>query len=153
MFNFFLSKQIKKQKMSEEKRYSSIELNEFKLLINKKLEKANEDFKMYRSAVSNSDGNGTDDTSPTFKVLEEGEATLSKEEANKLAQRQEKFINHLKSALIRIEWKTYGFCTECKKLILRERLMLAPHASMCVGCKESKSKDEKKGFYHHYTRI
>ncbi len=110
------------QTNGEKKRYSDDELLEFKEMIIQKLETAKVDYEMYRSAISGAGTNGTNDTSPTFKVLEEGAATLSKEEAGKLAQRQFKFINSLQSALIRCENRTYGICRETGKLIPRERL-------------------------------
>ena len=93
--------------MSEKTRYSDEELQEFKELILKKLEKAQADYELLKSNIMNTDGNDISDTSPTFKVLEEGASTLSKEEAGHLAQRQMKFIQHLQNALIRIENKTY----------------------------------------------
>ena len=96
--------------MSEKTRYSDVELAEFKELILDKLAKAQKDYELLRDGVSNADGNDIMDTSPTFKVLEEGAATLSKEESGRLAQRQMKFIQHLQAALVRIENKTYGVC-------------------------------------------
>lgn len=116
-------------------RYSDEELIEFKELINGKLEKAQEDYKMYRTSINQSDGNDIADTSPTFKVLEEGAATLSKEEASKLAQRQLKFIQYLQAALVRIENKTYGICRDTGKLISKERLRAVPHATLCIDAK------------------
>jgi RNA polymerase-binding transcription factor DksA len=121
--------------MAEKMRYSDEELNEFKEIILKKLEKARKDYELYRNAITHGDGNDTQDTSPTFKVLEEGAATLSKEEAGKLAQRQQKFIQHLEAALIRIENKTYGICRETGKLISKERLRAVPHATLSIDAK------------------
>lgn len=118
-------------------RYSDEELIEFKELINEKLGKAQEDYQMYRSSINQSDGNDIADTSPTFKVLEEGAATLSKEEAGKLAQRQLKFIQHLQAALVRVENKSYGICRETGKLISKERLRAVPHATLCIDAKNS----------------
>ena len=114
--------------MAEKTRYSDAELEEFRAIIMEKLEKAKKDFELLRSGVTNADGNDVSDTSPTFKVLEEGAATLSKEEAGRLAQRQMKFIQNLQAALIRIENKTYGVCRETGKLIPKERLRAAPHS-------------------------
>ena len=94
--------------MAERTRYSDEELQEFKDIILVKLEKAKKDYELLKNTITHGDGNDTQDTSPTFKVLEEGAAVLSKEEAGKLAQRQQKFIQHLQAALIRIENKTYG---------------------------------------------
>lgn len=123
--------------MGEKNRYTDEELIEFKTIINRKLEKAQEDYVMYKNSITQGDGNDISDTSPTFKVLEEGAATLSKEEAGKLAQRQQKFIQHLQAALIRIENKTYGICRETGKLISKERLRAVPHATLCIDAKNS----------------
>lgn len=121
--------------MSEKTRYSDVELVEFKELILDKLAKAQKDYELLRNGVSNADGNDIMDTSPTFKVLEEGAATLSKEESGRLAQRQMKFIQHLQAALIRIENKTYGICRETGKLIPKERLRAVPHATLSIEAK------------------
>ena len=124
--------------MSEKTRYSDEELQEFKELILKKLEKAQADYELLKSNIMNTDGNDISDTSPTFKVLEEGASTLSKEEAGHLAQRQIKFIQHLQNALIRIENKTYGICRETGKLIPKERLRAVPHATLGIDQKLGK---------------
>ena len=121
--------------MTEKTRYSDEELAEFKELIINKLDKAKQDYELYKNAITNGDGNDTQDTSPTFKVLEEGAATLSKEEAGKLAQRQLKFIQHLEAALIRVENKTYGICRETGKLIPKDRLRVVPHATLSIDAK------------------
>jgi len=116
-------------------RYSDEDLKEFKELILDKLKIAQSDYEMYKTSITQSDGNDTQDTSPTFKVLEEGAATLSKEESGKLAQRQLKFIQHLQAALIRIENKTYGICRDTGKLIGKERLRAVPHATLSMDAK------------------
>jgi RNA polymerase-binding transcription factor DksA len=116
-------------------RYSDEDLKEFKALILEKLRIAQSDYEMYKTSLTQSDGNDTQDTSPTFKVLEEGAATLSKEESGKLAQRQLKFIQHLQAALVRVENKTYGICRETGKLIAKERLRAVPHATLSMDAK------------------
>ncbi len=121
--------------MTEKTRYTDAELEEFRGLIKEKLNKAQKEYEELRNAISNLDGNDVMDTSPTFKVLEEGAATLSKEEAGRLAQRQMKFIQHLQSAIIRIENKTYGICRETGKLIPKERLRAVPHATLSIEAK------------------
>lgn len=121
--------------MTEKSRYTDQELEEFKILIQDKLEKAKKDYELLKSAITQSESNDTQDTSPTFKVLEEGAATLSKEESGKLAQRQLKFIQHLQAALIRIENKTYGICRETGKLINKDRLKAVPHATLSIEAK------------------
>ena len=93
---------------------------------------------LLKGVISGSDGNDISDTSPTFKVLEEGASVLSKEEAGRLAQRQAKFISHLEAALIRIENKTYGICRATGKLISKERLRAVPHATLSMEAKEGK---------------
>lgn len=122
--------------MTEKKRYTDEELQEFKDLINSKLEKAKKDYETLKAVISNSSGNDTEDTSPTFKVLEEGASVLSKEEAGRLAQRQSKFITHLEGALIRIENKTYGICRQTGNLISKERLRAVPHATLSIEAKK-----------------
>ncbi|MFV0269990.1 MAG: TraR/DksA family transcriptional regulator [Draconibacterium sp.] len=125
--------------MGVKNRYSDEELMEFKGIILKKLEKAQADYEIYKNSITQGDGNDISDTSPTFKVLEEGAATLSKEEAGKLAQRQQKFIQHLQAALVRIENKTYGICRETGKLISKERLRAVPHATLSIDAKKGQA--------------
>ena len=122
--------------MVEEKmRYSDADLAEFKELILKKIEKAQSDLELIKSAYMNDLNNGTDDTSPTFKAFEEGSETMSKEAHSQLAIRQEKFIRDLKNALVRVENKTYGVCKVTGKLISKERLKIVPHATMSIEAK------------------
>lgn len=121
--------------MTEKTRYSDEELEEFRSIIMDKLQKARLDYDMLKSSVMNSDGNDVADTSPTFKVLEEGAATLSKEEAGRMAQRQMKFIQSLEGGLVRINNKTYGVCRETGKLIQKERLRAVPHATLSMEAK------------------
>lgn len=126
--------------MSDKTRYSDEELQEFKELILGKLEKARRDYEFLRADVTNTEGNDVADTSPTFKVLEEGAQTLGKEESGRLAQRQLKFIQHLQAALVRIENKTYGICRETGKLIPKERLRAVPHATLGIDIKNRQTK-------------
>jgi len=121
--------------MSVKNRYSDAELEEFRAIVLEKLAAAQRDYESLKLSLTNMDGNDTTDTSPTFKVLEEGAATLSKEEAGRLAQRQMKFIQHLKAALVRIENRTYGICRETGNLIPAERLRAVPHATLSIEAK------------------
>lgn len=122
--------------MVEEKlRYSDADLAEFKEILLKKIDKAQADLDLIRSAYMNDLNNGTDDTSPTFKAFEEGSETMSKEANSQLAIRQEKFIRDLKNALFRVENKTYGICKVTGKLISKERLKVVPHATMSIEAK------------------
>lgn len=116
-------------------RYSDKDLEEFKVLIQEKIKKAEHDLELIKSAYMNDLNNGTDDTSPTFKAFEEGSETMSKEANSALAIRQEKFIRDLKNAIIRIENKTYGICRVTGKLINKERLKLVPHATLSIEAK------------------
>ena len=124
-------------------RYSDEELQEFKELIMQKLEKARVDMKLFVDAVSGSDGNDIADTSPSFKLLEEGQQTLFKEENGRLAARLEKYIKNLEAALIRIENKTYGICRETGELIAKERLRSVPHATLSYDAKLNEKKKKK----------
>ncbi|MSP84824.1 MAG: TraR/DksA family transcriptional regulator [Flavobacteriaceae bacterium] len=116
-------------------RYSDADLAEFKELIINKINKAQYDLELIKSAYMNDLNNGTDDTSPTFKAFEEGSETMSKEANSQLAIRQEKFIRDLKNALFRVENKTYGFCKVTGKLINKDRLLVVPHATMSIEAK------------------
>ena len=123
--------------MSDEKlRYSDSELAEFKEIILQKLAQAKADYDLLRQDITHS--NDTQDTSPTFKVLEEGAATLSKEEVSRLTAHQLKFIRNLEMALVRVENKTYGICKTTGKLIPKERLMRVPHTTECIEAKEAR---------------
>lgn len=123
--------------MADKTRYTDAELEEFKEIILSKLNKAKEDYEILKSSITHEESNDTMDTSPTFKVLEEGATTLSKEEAGRLAQRQFKFIQHLQAALVRIENKTYGVCRDTGKLISKDRLRAVPHATLCIDAKKA----------------
>ena len=124
--------------MTEKTRYSDEELEEFRQLILEKLEKAEREYENLCNSLRNTDGNGTADTSPTFKALEEGAYTLGKEESARLAERQRVFINHLRAALVRIDNTTYGVCRATGKLIPKERLRAVPHATLSIEGKEQK---------------
>lgn len=129
---------MKAEEHKEEKnrvRYSDAELEEFRAIILVKLEKAKHDLELLTEAYTNSNDHDTTDTSPTFKVLEEGYQVNSKEENARLAARQEKFIQNLENALVRIENKTYGICRSTGKLISKERLRIVPHATLSIEAK------------------
>ena len=123
-------------------RYSDEELQEFKAIILDMLEKAKAEYKTLRDVVTHASSNDVEDTSPTFKIMEEGATALSKEEAGALAQLQYKFIQNLEAALIRIENKSYGVCRMTGKLIPKERLRLVPHATLTVEAKEMMNKNK-----------
>lgn len=123
----------------EKTRYSGAELEEFRAIINSKLEEAKTDLDLLNETMSLKDNNGTDDTSPTFKLIEDGSDVLSREETAQLAARQEKFIKSLNDALIRIENHTYGVCRVTNKLISKERLRIVPHATLSIEAKKQQS--------------
>ena len=118
-----------------ETRYSDNDLQEFQALIEEKLAVARENYDELQRALSHSDDNTTDDTAPTFKMMEDGSETMSREETAQLAARQQKFIVNLENALLRIKNKTYGICRVTGKLIPKARLRLVPHATMSIAAK------------------
>lgn len=120
---------------TEKTRYSDVELQEFKEIILEKLRVAREELNSLAKSLSSPNSNGTDDTAGTFKTLEDGSATLEKEQINQLAARQKKFIDNLEAALVRIENKTYGICRETGKLIQKERLRAVPHTTLSMEAK------------------
>jgi RNA polymerase-binding transcription factor DksA len=128
---------LKKFDMSKnsKNKYTDKELESFRKIINEKIKKAQNDLELIKSAYMNNSTNGTEDTSPTFKSVEEGSETMSKEANTQLALRQEKFIRDLKNALVRIENKTYGVCRVTGKLIDKKRLNIVPHATLSIEAK------------------
>ena len=125
----------------EKTRCSDEELAEFKAIIIEMLEKAKQEYNTLRKVVMNNGNNDIEDTTPSFKTVEDdGAMQLSREEASQLAQRQYKFIQNLEAALVRIENKTYGVCRVTGKLIPKERLRLVPHATLTVEAKEKMSR-------------
>ena len=119
----------------EKTRYSESDLQEFKGLLLDKLRIAKEELNSLATSLSSPNANGTDDTAGTYKTLEDGSATLEKEQINQLAARQKKFIEQLEAALVRIENKTYGVCRETGKLIQKERLRAVPHTTLSMEAK------------------
>ena len=126
--------------MTEKTRYSDAELQEFKEIILSKLELAKKDYDQMMAVLMNKDGNSVDDTSPTYKFLEEGSSNQSKAELTSFAARQQKFIQQLKAAPVRIENKTYGVCRVTGKLIPKERLKAVPHATLSIEAKQMKNR-------------
>lgn len=124
--------------MTEKKRYSDEELEEFKQIILSKLELAKRDYQQMMDTLSNKNGNDVDDTMPTYKILEEGSMTQTKEELTTMAARQQNFIQALQAALVRIENKTYGICRVTGKLIPKERLRAVPHATLSIEAKQAR---------------
>lgn len=127
--------QTAKAEINQKNAYSDEELQEFKEIILAKLEEAKRDLELLTEAFSNVGGEDINDTSPTFKILEDGSQVLSKEENSQLALRQVKFIKSLENALVRITNKTYGICRATGKLIPKERLRVVPHATLCIDAK------------------
>lgn len=126
--------------MTEKTHYNDEELEEFRTIIDEKLVLARRDYEQMMRVLMNQDGNDVDDTSPTYKILEEGSATQSKEELIQLASRQQKFINGLEAALVRIKNKTYGIDRITGKLIPKERLRAVPHATLSVESKQNRKR-------------
>ena len=119
-------------------RYSDEELEEFRVIIEGMLEKARAEYNTLRQVVMHGGNNDIEDTSPSFKTVEDdGANQLTKEEASQLAQRQYKFIKNLEAALVRIENKTYGIDRITGKLIPAARLRIVPHATLDVSTKNS----------------
>ena len=123
----------------EKNRYSNSELEEFRAIIEKKLEEAKEDLVILKDSLSHKDDHGTDDTGRSFNMMEDGAETLMREENAQLAARSEKFIKNLENALIRINNKTYGVCRKSGKLISKDRLKLVPHATLSIAAKNAES--------------
>ncbi len=130
-------KPSKPSAQSEDKtRYSEEELKEFQALINQKLEKAREEYKILKETLNRNNDEGTDATSGgNTKVLEDGAETAEKENLSQLAARQQKYITNLENALVRIKNGTYGICSVTGKLISKERLIAVPHTTQSIEAK------------------
>ncbi len=124
--------------MAEKTRYTDEELEEFRQIILEKLEIAKSDYNKLLEELSNSSGNGVEDTSPTFHALEEGSEAQTKAQMMQMAARTQKFIQGLQGALVRIQNKTYGICRETGRLIPKERLRAVPHATLCIEVKQDR---------------
>ncbi len=131
--------QVSTLEAGDKLRYSDQELEEFRGIINAKLDEARKDYELLKQTLANTDNNGTEDTSPSFKMIEDGSETMGREETAQLAARQEKFIKHLEDALLRIRNKTYGICRVTGKLSSKERLRLVPHATLSIEAKQQMS--------------
>ncbi|MCD7720635.1 MAG: TraR/DksA family transcriptional regulator [Prevotellaceae bacterium] len=124
--------------MAEKTRYNDEELEEFRQIILEKLAVAKSDYNKLLEELSNSSGNGVEDTSPSLQALEEGSEAQAKTQLLQMAERTHKFIKGLEGALVRIHNKTYGICRETGKLIPKERLRAVPHATLCIEAKQDK---------------
>ena len=120
-------------------RYNESELKEFESLIQTKLQKAKDEFKLLKDTLNRTNDEGTDATSGgNTKVLEDGAETAEKENLSQLAARQLKYMTNLENALIRIKNGTYGICTVTGKLISKERLIAVPHTTQSIEAKMMK---------------
>jgi len=131
------------EEKTKKTRYSDEELEEFKLLILEKLQKAKESYNLYMSIITHKGDNSDEDTAPVYKGIDDGSFEMGREEAARLAQRQLKFINELERALIRIENKTYGICRKTGKLISKERLRAVPHATLSIDAKKNRKNNDE----------
>lgn len=126
---------MSKKKKAEKTRYTEKELQEFESIINEKLENARAELKSLKETLNRSNDSGTDNTAGTLKLLEDGADTLEKESLTQLAARQQKFINQLEDALVRIKNGTYGICVDTGKLISKDRLRAVPHTKHSIEAK------------------
>lgn len=121
-------------------RYSDEELNEFRELIQSRLEKARKELTYQQGLITRKDEAGTEDTENRYMNMEDGSGAMEREQLAQLASRQIQFINHLEKALIRIENKTYGICRVSGNLIDKNRLRAVPHATLSIDAKNQMNK-------------
>lgn len=126
--------------MAEKTKYTKNELNKFEEIINRKLKMARDTLQDLSNQLSGRGNNGTDDTARKFKSLDEGTETLSQDEITRLAARQQKFVQALENALIRIKNGTYGVCRVTGQLIAKERLNIVPHATLSIKAKQAQGR-------------
>ena len=126
--------------METKTRYSDAELEEFRIIINDKLKVARDIYNDAMRRLMNADSNSDEDTAPTYKILEEGTEAMERENLIQMAQRQQKFIQGLEAALMRIQNKTYGIDRVTGEPIPKERLRVVPHATLSVASKNARKK-------------
>jgi len=119
-------------------RYSDDDLQEFREIIDRKLDTAKAELQYLQGVIMRKDESGTEDTENKYQNMEDGSASMDREQFNQLAGRQMTFISHLEQALVRIENKTYGICRETGKLIDKARLRAVPHATLSIEAKNAK---------------
>lgn len=119
----------------EKSKYTSKELKEFEKLILKKMNNAKSELDFIKESLLRKNLSGTDSTQGALKTLEDGADTMEKESLSQLAGRQQKFINNLEKALIRIKNGTYGICKDTGNLIDKKRLRAVPHATQSIEAK------------------
>lgn len=120
------------------RRYSDADLQEFKELIQEKLEAARKEVTYLQGLITRKGESGTDDTESKFMGVEDGSGTMEREQLSQLASRQIQYIDHLEKALMRIENKTYGICRVTGKLIDKKRLRAVPHATLSIEAKQAR---------------
>ncbi|PCJ66546.1 MAG: molecular chaperone DnaK [Bacteroidetes bacterium] len=126
--------------MADKLRYSDVDLAEFKENILKKLESAQTEYKYLLMQIKQGNSNGTDDTASAYISIDDGSASQQKESVGQLASRQQKFIDNLQTALVRVENKTYGICKVTGNLISKERLRAVPHTTQSIEAKKNQYK-------------
>lgn len=119
---------------TEKTRYSDSELEEFRELIEGKLQKAREQLDFYMQQLEERGNSGE----AKIKGLDDGTGTVESEKMTQMAGRQKKHIQHLENALLRIQNKVYGICRVSGKLISKERLRAVPHATLSIEAKEKR---------------
>lgn len=117
--------------------FTKADYDEFRSMIEKKIADAEGTLDLLRQTLLLDRSNGTDDTYMSSNIQEDGQATLEREEAARLAERQEKFIQQLQAALVRIQNRTYGICRVTGKPISKERLRVVPHATLSIEAKKN----------------
>jgi RNA polymerase-binding transcription factor DksA len=116
-------------------RYSDAELQEFRELINKKLDSAKKELAYLQGLITRRDEMGGDETDNRYMTMEDGGMSMEREQLSQMASRQITFIDHLEKAIMRIENKTYGICRVTGKLIDKARLRAVPHATLSMEAK------------------
>lgn len=116
-------------------KYSDADLNEFRELINKKLEAAKKELTYLQGLITRKDEMGGDNDDARYMTMEDGSMSMEREQLSQMASRQITYIDHLEKALMRIENKTYGICRVTGKLIDKARLRAVPHATLSLEAK------------------
>ncbi len=130
------------QNVSTTARYSDTDLEEFRVLVEQKLETANQELAYLQEQILEITENSGDDHGGDW--MDDSSTNNDIEFLNNMAIRQRKYIQDLENALIRIKNKTYGICLVTGQLIEKRRLLAVPTATKSVEAKTAEATEAPK---------
>ena len=121
--------------MAVKKKWSVIELEEFKTLILEKRKVVADDLVEAKEKADEVLKNNSVNAIYSSHIADAGSDQQEMEKNYYMMDRENTFLQYLDRALDMLDTGTFGICTNCGKLINKERLMEVPHTSSCFECK------------------